>query len=48
VSIQGFKGKKEKWVRDTIGQLLITTGSIAWTTDCTKALIAIAGVYVWI
>ncbi|KAJ1438785.1 dynein heavy chain, N-terminal region 2-domain-containing protein [Ochromonadaceae sp. CCMP2298] len=45
VSIQGFKGKKEKWVRDTIGQLLITTGSIAWTTDCTKALIAIAGVY---
>jgi dynein heavy chain len=42
VSIQGFKGKKEKWVKDTIGQLLITTGSIAWTTDCTKALIAIS------
>lgn len=43
-SIIGFKGgKKEKWVKDTIGQLLITTGSIMWTTDCTKALIAIAG-----
>lgn len=42
ISIQGFKGKKEKWVKDTIGQLLITTGSIVWTTDCTKALVAIA------
>ena len=37
-----LKGKKEKWVKDTIGQLLITTGSIAWTTDCTKALNAIS------
>lgn len=43
-SFSGFKGnKKEKWVKDTIGQLLITTGSIMWTTDCTKALVAIAG-----
>ncbi len=42
VAIQGFKGKKEKWVKDTIGQLIITTGSIMWTTDCTKALIAIS------
>jgi dynein heavy chain len=43
-SFSGFKGnKKEKWVMDTIGQLIITTGSIMWTTDCTKALIAIAG-----
>lgn len=41
-AIQAFKGKKEKWVKDTIGQLIITTGSIAWTTDCTKALIAIS------
>ena len=40
-AIQSFKGKKEKWVKDTIGQMLITTGSIMWTTDCTKALVAI-------
>ena len=43
LSIQGYKGKKEKWVKDTIGQLLITTGSIVWTTDCSRALMAIAG-----
>jgi dynein heavy chain len=30
-------------VKDTIGQLLITTGSIMWTTDCSRALLAIAG-----
>ena len=42
-SIQGFKQKKEVWVKNTIGQLLITTGSIMWTTDCTKALLAVAG-----
>lgn len=41
-SILGFKGKKEKWVKETIGQLLITTGSIMWTTDCTRALMAIS------
>ncbi len=41
-AIQGFKGKKEEWVKKTIGQLLITTGSIMWTTDCTRALTAIA------
>ena len=45
LSIQGYKGKKEKWVKDTIGQLLITTGSIVWTTDCSRALMAIAGGY---
>jgi dynein heavy chain len=27
IAIQGFKGKKEKWIKDTIGQLLITTGN---------------------
>ena len=43
ISIQAYKGKKEKWVRDTIGQLLITTGSIMWTIDCSRALLAIAG-----
>eukprot|EP01036_Dinobryon_divergens_P038789 gene38789-50981_t len=42
VAVHGFKGKKEKWVKDTIGQLLITTGSIMWTSDCVKALNAIA------
>ena len=42
LAIQGFKGKKEKWVKDTLGQLLITTGSIMWTADCQKALNAIA------
>lgn len=39
---QVFKGKKEKWIRETIGQLLITTSSIMWTQDCTKSLIAIS------
>jgi hypothetical protein len=29
-------------VKDTIGQLLITTGSIVWTSDCEKALRSIA------
>ena len=43
VSIQGYKGKKDKWVKETIGQLLITTGAIMWTTDCSRALMAIAG-----
>lgn len=42
-SLQLIKGKKEKWVKETIGQLLITTSSIVWTSDCSKALIAIAG-----
>jgi dynein heavy chain len=42
-SLQEFRGgKKEKWVKDTCGQILITTGSIMWTTDCTKALNLIA------
>lgn len=41
-SILSFKGKKEKWVKDTIGQLLITTGAIMWTSDCNRALINIA------
>ena len=43
ISIQTYKGKKEKWVKDTIGQLLITTGSVMWTTDCSRALLSIAG-----
>ena len=43
ISIQMYKGKKDKWVKDTIGQLLITTGSVVWTTDCSRALLSIAG-----
>merc|ERR1719265_629053 len=30
--------KKEKWVKEFAGQLLITSGQIAWTTDCTASL----------
>ncbi|CAD7941177.1 unnamed protein product [Amoebophrya sp. A25] len=30
--------KKEKWVKEFPGQLLITSGQIAWTTDCENAL----------
>jgi dynein heavy chain, axonemal len=41
IAISGYRGKKEKWVKETIGQLLITTGSVVWTIDCTKALNAI-------
>ena len=38
-SIQTHRGKnKEKWITDVQGQLLITTGSIQWTNDCSKAL----------
>ena len=39
VSIQAHRGKdKEKWITDVQGQLLINTGSIQWTNDCSKAL----------
>jgi dynein heavy chain len=40
-SLVAYKGKKEAWVRNVQGQLLITTGAIAWTSDCTKALLSI-------
>ena len=42
-SLHGYKGKKEKWIKEWHGQLLITTGAINWTMDCTKALQAITG-----
>ena len=42
IALTTFKTKKEKWVHDTIGQLLITSGAIVWTNDCTKALTAIS------
>merc|ERR1719160_988970 len=33
--------KKEKWVKEFPGQLLITSGQIAWTTDCAAALVRV-------
>mmetsp|Transcript_14527 Transcript_14527/g.44831 ORF Transcript_14527/g.44831 Transcript_14527/m.44831 type:complete len:225 (-) Transcript_14527:8641-9315(-) len=42
-SIQTHRGKnKEKWIMEVQGQLLITTGSIQWTNDCSKALNSIS------
>ena len=41
-SLVAFRGKKEKWISDVQGQLLITTGAIQWTNDCTKALNSIS------
>eukprot|EP00884_Botryococcus_braunii_P014225 jgi/Botrbrau1/22803/Bobra.0132s0128.1 len=35
----GKTTKKEKWVRDGQGQLLITASQIAWTAECEKALL---------
>ncbi|KAJ3195453.1 Dynein heavy chain 2, axonemal [Irineochytrium annulatum] len=32
------KVKKDKWIKDWPGQLLITAGLISWTVDCTKSL----------
>lgn len=30
--------KKEKWVKDNQGQMIITAGQIVWTHECEKAL----------
>lgn len=38
-----FRGKKDKWVKEYQGQLLISTGAVQWTMDCSKALNAISG-----
>jgi len=32
--------KREKWLKEWAGQLLITSDQIQWTSDCTKALAA--------
>ncbi|KAE9255217.1 Dynein-1-beta heavy chain, flagellar inner arm I1 complex [Phytophthora fragariae] len=40
--IVGYKGKKEKWIKDFPGQLLITCGQTAWTNECIKALNEVA------
>ena len=31
--------KKEKWVKDNQGQLIITAGQVIWTSECEKALV---------
>lgn len=41
-SIVAYRGAKDKWIKDFPGQLLITTGMIAWVTACVKALQGIA------
>ena len=38
----GYRGAKDKWVRDWPGQLLITQGKVVFTRDCTKALNSVA------
>jgi len=38
LTLQAYRGKKEKWIKDWPGQLLITVGAIAWTMECTRAL----------
>ncbi len=30
--------KKDKWVKDHLGQMLITAGQINWASECEKAL----------
>lgn len=35
------KAKRDKWLRDWPGMLLITSSLISWTTDCTKALLEV-------
>lgn len=32
------KAKRDKWLKDWPGMLLITAGLIGWTSDCTKSL----------
>jgi dynein heavy chain len=43
-SLVAFRASKnkDKWVKQYPGQLLITTGGITWTADCTKALTRIS------
>ena len=38
----GYRGAKDKWVKDWPGQLLITQGKVVFTKDCTKALHSVA------
>lgn len=41
-AVQNYSAKREKWIKDWSGQLLITAGKIMWTIDCTKALNEVA------
>jgi dynein heavy chain len=41
-SVQAFRGKKEKWIKEWPGQMLIATGKIQWTQDCARALESVA------
>ena len=36
------KTKREKWIKDWPGQMSLTSGQLAWTVECTKALHAIS------
>ena len=36
------KTKREKWIRDWAGQMTLTSGQVAWTVECTKALHAMS------
>ena len=38
----GYRGAKDKWVKDWPGQLLITQGKVVFTRDCQKALESVA------
>ncbi|XP_064181287.1 dynein axonemal heavy chain 2 [Anguilla rostrata] len=38
MGLRKMTGKRDKWVRDWPGQMLITASQIQWTTDVTKSL----------
>ncbi|KAK2860339.1 hypothetical protein Q7C36_004505 [Tachysurus vachellii] len=40
VALKKMKDKRDKWVKDWPGQMLITASQIQWTTDVTRSLIA--------
>ncbi|XP_062849650.1 dynein axonemal heavy chain 2 [Trichomycterus rosablanca] len=40
IALKKMSAKRDKWVKDWPGQMLITASQIQWTTDVTKSLIA--------
>ncbi|XP_058251926.1 dynein axonemal heavy chain 2 isoform X2 [Hemibagrus wyckioides] len=40
LALKKMTGKRDKWVKDWPGQMLITASQIQWTTDVNKSLIA--------
>ncbi|XP_066578473.1 dynein axonemal heavy chain 2 [Amia ocellicauda] len=40
LSLKRMTGKRDKWVKDWPGQMLITASQIQWTTDVTKSLLS--------